>query len=215
MTKETISETAALKALLSETADHQILAEMLGFVADRLMALDVDQLCGAGVHERSAGRVNHRNGYRPRRWETRAGTVDVQIPKLRKGTYFPEFLEPRRASEKAMTAVIQEAYIQGVSTRSVDDLVKTMGMTGVSKSQVSRLCVEIDERVDAFLDRPLEGEWPYLWLDATYIGRVASITGQARSTLTRENGQPTDSNLAQPSSVILLRARTPICASVF
>ncbi len=119
MTKETISETAALKALLSETADHQILAGMLGFVADRLMALDVDQLCGAGVHERSAGRVNHRNGYRPRRWETRAGTVDVQIPKLRKGTYFPEFLEPRRASEKAMTAVIQEAYIQGVSTRSV------------------------------------------------------------------------------------------------
>ncbi len=90
MTKETISETAALKALLSETADHQILAGMLGFVADRLMALDVDQLCGAGVHERSAGRVNHRNGYRPRRWETRAGTVDVQIPKLRKGTYFPE-----------------------------------------------------------------------------------------------------------------------------
>ena len=126
MTKETISETAALKALLSETADHQILAEMLGFVADRLMALDVDQLCGAGVHERSAGRVNHRNGYRPRRWETRAGTVDVQIPKLRKGTYFPEFLEPRRASEKAMTAVIQEAYIQGVSTRSVDDLVKAV-----------------------------------------------------------------------------------------
>ena len=180
MTKETISETAALKALLSETADHQILAEMLGFVADRLMALDVDQLCGAGVHERSAGRVNHRNGYRPRRWETRAGTVDVQIPKLRKGTYFPEFPEPRRASEKAMTAVIQEACIQGVSTRSVDDLVKTMGMTGVSKSQVSRLCVEIDERVDAFLDRPLEGEWPYLWLDATYIkvrrsGRIVSV----------------------------------------
>ncbi len=194
MTKETISETAALKALLSETADHQILAEMLGFVADRLMALDVDQLCGAGVHERSAGRVNHRNGYRPRRWETRAGTVDVQIPKLRKGTYFPEFLEPRRASEKAMTAVIQEAYIQGVSTRSVDDLVKTMGMTGVSKSQVSRLCVEIDERVDAFLDRPLEGEWPYLWLDATYIkvrrsGRivsVAAIVAVAQGLSTRE-----------------------------
>lgn len=180
MTKDTITETAALKALLSETADHQILAEMLGFVADRLMALDVDQLCGAGAHERSTERVNHRNGYRPRRWETRAGAVDVQIPKLRKGTYFPEFLEPRRVSEKAMTAVIQEAYIQGVSTRSVDDLVKAMGMTGVSKSQVSRLCVEIDERVDAFLDRPLEGEWPYLWLDATYIkvrrsGRIVSV----------------------------------------
>jgi putative transposase len=104
MTKHTIAETAALKALLSETADHQILAEMLGFVADRLMALDVDQLCGAGAHERSTVRVNHRNGYRSRRWETRAGAVDVQIPKLRKGSYFPEFLEPRRASEKAMTA---------------------------------------------------------------------------------------------------------------
>ncbi len=113
-------------------------------------------------------------------WETRAGTIDVQTPKLRKGSYFPEFLEPRRASEKAMTAVIQEAYIQGVSTRSVDELVKAMGMTGVSKSQVSRLCVEIDERVDAFLNRPLEGEWPYLWLDATYIkvrrsGRIVSV----------------------------------------
>ena len=169
MTKDTISETAALKALLSETSDHQVLAEMLGFVANRLMALDVDQLCGAGAHERSTDRVNHRNGYRERRWETRAGAVDVQIPKLRRGSYFPEFLEPRRASERAMTAVIQEAYIQGVSTRSVDDLVKAMGMTGVSKSQVSRLCVEIDERVNAFLERPLEGEWPYLWLDATYI----------------------------------------------
>lgn len=109
MTKDTISETAALKALLSETADHQIMAEMLGLVADRLMALDVDQLCGAEAHERSNGRLNHRNGYRPRLLETRAGAVDVQIPKLRRGSYFPEFLEPRRASEKAMTAVIQEA----------------------------------------------------------------------------------------------------------
>jgi transposase-like protein len=116
MTKDTISETVALKALLSEAADHQILAEVLGFVADRLMALDVDLLCGAGPHERSAARVNRRNGYRSRRWETRAGAIDVSIPKLRQGTYFPEFLEPRRASEKAMTAVIQEAYIQGVST---------------------------------------------------------------------------------------------------
>ena len=180
MTKDTISETAALKALLSETSDHQVLAEMLGFVANRLMALDVDQLCGAGAHERSTDRVNHRNGYRERRWETRAGAVDVQIPKLRRGSYFPEFLEPRRASERAMTAVIQEAYIQGVSTRSVDDLVKAMGMTGVSKSQVSRLCAEIDERVNAFLERPLEGEWPYLWLDAIYIkvrraGRIVSV----------------------------------------
>ena len=126
MTKDTLSETAALRALLSETPDTHVLAEMLGFVADRLMALDVDQLCGAGLHERSAERENHRNGYRARAWNTRAGTVDVQIPKLRKGTYFPEFLEPRRVAEKAMTAVVQEAYVQGLSTRSVDDLVKAM-----------------------------------------------------------------------------------------
>ena len=159
MTKTPLSETAALRALLVETPDAQVLTEMLGFVADRLMALDVDQLCGAGSHERSVDRVNHRNGYRARAWETRAGTVDVQIPKLRKGTYFPEFLEPRRVAEKAMTAVIQEAYVKGLSTRSVDDLVKAMGMTGISKSQVSRLCGEIDERVGAFLNRPLEGNW--------------------------------------------------------
>jgi transposase-like protein len=180
MTKDTMSETAALKALLSETGDHQVLAEMLGFVADRLMALDADLLCGAEAHERSAARVSRQNGYRGRRWETRAGAIDVSIPKLREGAYFPEFPEPRRASEKAMTAVIQEAYIQGVSTRSVDDLVKAMGMTGVSKSQVSRLCVEIDDRVDAFLDRPLEGEWPCLRLDATCIkvrrsGRIVNV----------------------------------------
>jgi transposase-like protein len=101
--------------------------------------------------------------------ETRAGTVELRIPKLRHGSYFPGFLEPRRMSEKALTAVIQEAYIQGISTRSVDDLVKAMGMTGISKSQVSRLCGEIDQRVKAFLDRPIEGDWPYLWIDATYL----------------------------------------------
>jgi len=112
MTKDSLSETAALRALLSETSDTHLLAEMLGFVADRLMALDVDQLWGAGAHERSADRVNHRNRYRSRDWETRAGRVDVKIPKLRKGSYFPEFLEPRKAAEKAMTAVIQEAYVQ-------------------------------------------------------------------------------------------------------
>ena len=104
-----------------------------------------------------------------RDWETRAGTVELRIPKLRKGSYFPSFLEPRRMAEKALSAVIQEAYVQGVSTRSVDDLVRAMGGSGVSKSQVSRLCEEIDARVKAFLDRPLEGDWPYVWLDATYV----------------------------------------------
>lgn len=180
MTENTVAEIEALRALLSESSDTMVLAEMLGYVADRLMALDADQLCGAGKYERSGERANHRNGYRSRRWETRAGAVDLKIPKLRRGSYFPEFLEPRRAAEKAMAAVIQEAYVQGLSTRSVDDLVKAMGMTGVSKSQVSRLCGEIDDRVNAFLNRPLEGDWPYLWLDATYIkarrgGRIVSV----------------------------------------
>ena len=129
---------------------------------------------------RSPERITHRNGYRERSWETRAGTVELKIPKLRKGSYFPGFLEPRRMAEKALTAVVQEAYIQGVSTRSVDDLVQAMGMSGVSKSQVSRLCGEIDDKVNGFLDRPLEGDWPYLWLDATYVkvrqtGRIVSV----------------------------------------
>ena len=113
-------------------------------------------------------------------WETRAGAVELRIPKLRKGSYFPGFLEPRRMAEKALTAVVQEAYVQGVSTRSVDDLVQAMGMTGISKSQVSRLCAEIDEKVKAFLSRPIEGDWPYLWIDATYVkvrqnGRIISV----------------------------------------
>jgi putative transposase len=114
-------------------------------------------------------RANQRNGYRERAWETRAGRIELALPKLRKGSYFPSFLEPRRTAEKALTAVIQEAYVHGISTRAVDDLVKALGGAGVSKSQVSRLVEQIDARVDAFLARPIEGEWPYLWIDATYV----------------------------------------------
>ena len=169
----------ALIELLEKSAGADFLREMLGFVADRLMALEAEGLCGAAPGERSPERTNHRNGYRDRRWETRAGTVELRIPKLRKGSYFPAFLEPRKTAEKALVAVVQEAYVQGVSTRSVDELVKAMGMTGISKSQVSRLCAEIDERVQAFLERPIEGFWPYVWLDATYVkvrrgGRIVS-----------------------------------------
>ncbi|HEX7508928.1 MAG TPA: IS256 family transposase [Polyangia bacterium] len=165
MTEDTI----ALRALLEKGSDATFLREMIGFAAQRLMELETEGLCGAGPGERSPQRVNQRNGYRERDWQTRAGTVELRIPKLRKGSYFPAFLEPRRLAEKALTAVVQEAYIQGISTRSVDDLVKAMGMEGISKSQVSRLCGEIDERVQTFLNRPIEGEWPYIWLDATYV----------------------------------------------
>ena len=159
----------ALRALLEKGSDATFLREMIGFAAERLMQLETEGLCGAAPGERTAERRNQRNGYRDRDWETRAGTVELRIPKLRRGSYFPAFLEPRRMAEKALTAVIQEAYIQGISTRSVDELVKAMGMEGISKSQVSRLCGEIDERVGAFLSRPIEGDWPYVWLDATYV----------------------------------------------
>jgi transposase-like protein len=159
----------ALRELLEKGSDATLLREMIGFAAQRLMELETEALCGAGHGERSESRTNLRNGYRDRDWQTRAGTVELRIPKLRKGSYFPGFLEPRRMAEKALTAVIQESYVQGISTRSVDELVKAMGMEGISKSQVSRLCVEIDERVQTFLRRPIEGEWPYLWLDATYV----------------------------------------------
>jgi transposase-like protein len=173
-------EMMTLRTLLEKSSDADLLREMIGFTAQRLMALEVEGKTGAGYGEKSAERLAQRNGYRDRLWETRAGTVELRIPKLRKGSYFPAFLEPRRLAEKALTAVVQEAYVQGVSTRSVDDLVKAMGMSGISKSQVSRLCEEIDGRVKAFLNRPLEGDWPYLWIDATYLkvrqsGRIVSV----------------------------------------
>lgn len=172
-------ERMALIDLIEKHADTDLVREMLAFAADRIMELEVELRTGAAKGTRSPLREVQRNGYRDRDWDTRAGRIALEIPKLRKGSYLPSFLEPRRTAEKALVAVIQEAYVQGISTRSVDDLVKAMGAGGMSKSQVSRLCGEIDERVNAFLNRPLEGAWPYLWLDAAYLkvregGRIIS-----------------------------------------
>ena len=169
----------ALIELVEKQADGDLVREMLAFAAERIMEAEVEARTGAAKGARTALREVQRNGYRDRDWDTRAGRITLEIPKLRKGSYFPSFLEPRRTAEKALVAVIQEAYVHGVSTRSVDDLVKAMGAGGMSKSQVSRLCAEIDERVNAFLSRPLEGAWPYLRLDATYLkvregGRIVS-----------------------------------------
>jgi putative transposase len=169
----------ALLELAEKHADGDFLRELGQFALQRLMESEAEARCGAGLHERSAERVNRRNGYRERALETRLGTLELRIPKLRTGSYLPSFLEARKASEQALVAVVQEAYLKGVSTRKVDDLVQGLGMTGISKSQVSRLCGELDERVQAFLERELTGQWPYLWLDATYLkardsGRVVT-----------------------------------------
>src|SRR5215212_8187114 len=169
-----------LADLIQKSGDGDFLRSVAEAVLQMLMEADVEGLIGAGRHERSAERLTWRNGYRERTLDTRLGSLQLRIPKLRQGSYFPPFLEARKTSEKALVAVIQEAWIAGVSTRTVDDLVQAMGLTGISKSQVSKLCKEIDERVNAFLNRPIEGEWPYLWLDATYLkvrdgGRIVSV----------------------------------------
>jgi putative transposase len=169
-----------LTELLAKAGDPDFLRSAAEAVVQMLMEADVEGLIGAGRHERTGERITYRNGYRDRSLDTRLGALQLRIPKLRQGSYFPPFLEPRKTSEKALVAVIQEAWIGGVSTRRVEDLVQAMGLSGISKSTVSKLCQDIDERVNAFLDRPLEGEWPYLWLDATYLkqregGRIVSV----------------------------------------
>src|SRR5688500_7112024 len=157
-------EEVVRKVLLDEHAD--VIREAVRAVAAELMELEVSELIGAERGERRPDdRATHRNGYRPRRWDTRAGEIELQIPKLRQGSYFPSFLEPRRRSEQALLAVVQQAYVCGVSTRRVDQLVESLGLR-VSKSEVSRVCEALDEHVEAFRTRPLEGRYPYLFLDA-------------------------------------------------
>ena len=174
-------DSMAFLALIQKSDDGDFLKAVAETALQRIMDYDVENVIGAAPHERSPERLTYRNGYRERTLETRLGTLDLKVPKLRSGaSYFPAFLEPRRLIEKALTAVIQEAWITGVSTRKVEDLVQAMGMSGISKSQVSKLCKDIDERVQSFLERPLEGDWPYLWLDATYLkqrqgGRIVSV----------------------------------------
>jgi len=169
-----------LAELMQKAGGEDFLRSIAEAVVQLLMETDVDGLIGAGRHERSGDRTTYRNGYRDRTLDTRLGSLQLRIPKLRQGSYFPPFLEPRKTTEKALVAVIQEAWIGVVSTRKVDDLVQAMGLSGMSKSTVSKLCKDIDDRVHAFLDRPLTGDWPYLWLDATYLkqhegGRIVSV----------------------------------------
>jgi putative transposase len=159
--------------------DADFLREGVRLLAEALMELEVSQHLGAERHERTPNRTGQRNGYRERQWDTRVGTRELRVPRVRDGSFFPALLEPRRRAERALVAVVQVAYVQGVSTRRVDDLVQALGMTGISESQVSRLCAELDAEVERFRTRRLAGPYPYVWLDATFVkvrecGRVVS-----------------------------------------
>jgi putative transposase len=157
-----------LLAKSEQGADPSFLRDGLRLLSQELMDAEVTQLIGAGPYERSENRTNSRNGYRDREWDTRVGTIELPIPKLRQGTYFPSLLEPRRRHERALLSVVQQAYVHGVSTRAVDQLAEALGLKGISKDQVSRICRELDTQVEAFRNRRLDGEYPYLFLDATF-----------------------------------------------
>ena len=177
--------------------DVDFLREALRVLVEGIMDAEVSSRIGAEYGERSPERVTQRNGYRSRAWDTRVGTMDLHIPKLREGSYFPSLLEPRRRSERALLAVIQQAYVEGVSTRRVDDLVKALGCEGISKSQVFRICSELDEVVEDFLGRPLDGgSYPYLWLDALTqkvrerpVGSATSAWWWRRRSMARASGR--------------------------
>jgi transposase-like protein len=165
------------KVMTDEHAD--LLKEALAWVCQQVMEAEVSQLAGAERGERAPERLTYRNGYRDRRWDTRAGSIELAIPRLREGSYLPSFLEPRTRSEQALVGVVLEAYVNGVSTRKVERLVEQLGLQGMSKSAVSRLVAGLDERAEAFRHRPLEGRYPYLWLDAK-VERVRDASGRVR-----------------------------------
>jgi putative transposase len=177
----TMGAAALVRKYLESDAGSELLAEMVKMAAELLMDADIDVLCNAGYGERTEDRVNSRNGHRERRWDTRAGTINLEVPKLRKGSYLPSLLEPRRRAEQALVSVVCQAYIEGVSTRRVDDLVRSMGIDGMSKSQVSELAKNLDTKVAEFRNRPLDaGPYAYVWLDALFHkvregGRVVSV----------------------------------------
>jgi putative transposase len=179
MAKTRMDLTSFVGKLLEED-DRDVLRDGVKTLAQILMDAEVSEQIRAQLFERNDDRVTHRNGYRTRTWDTRVGTIELQVPKLRAGSYFPSLLEPRRRAEKALHTVIVEAYVKGVSTRKVDDLVKALGIDGISSSQVSRVCKALDEQVEAFRTRAIDGEHPYVWLDATFhkvreLGRVVSV----------------------------------------
>ncbi len=173
--------------------DEGFLQEALQQLTQTVVELEAAKQIGAGRYERTAERKTYRNGHRERVWETRVGEIPLRIPKVRDGSYFPSLLEPRRRSEKALLAVIQQAYVEGVSTRRVDDLLQALGLTGIDKSRVSRICKELDEVVEQFRNRPLEGTYPFVWLDALYlkVRHNHRIVSQALviATGVRENGE--------------------------
>jgi transposase-like protein len=170
---------AELVRKAEQAGDVDFLREGVRVLSQALMEVEVSQQLGAERYERTAERTGQRNGYREREWDTRVGTIGLRVPRVREGGYLPSWLEPRKRAEQALVATVREAYVQGVSTRKVDDLVKALGLDGISKSQVSRLCQALDEEVERFRNRRLEGEYPYLWLDATFVkardgGRVVA-----------------------------------------
>ena len=192
MVKERVGSLAWLRKQL-EDADKDLLREIVKGIVEALMGNEADSMCGAPYRQPSQDRVNHRNGYHNRRWDTRVGTIDLAIPRLRKGTYFPEWLlDPRRRSERAVVQVVTECYVRGVSTRRVDGLVQRLGLEGMSKSQVSELAKELDIVVEEFRTRPLDqGPYTFVWLDAMTQrcrdgGRVVNVVTVIATGVNRE-----------------------------